>query len=337
MKNYGLFIGIDISKKYIDVSLTLDGNKLKMLHCRFENNLKGFKKMLAWIKKYLSANKIKENYLFLMEHTGIYTLSLCAFLQEKNLDYALESGLQIKRSLGIRRGKSDKSDSKDIAKYAAMNFKTLRINNLPSDKLMKLKNLLTFRAKLVKQKVMHLAYCNEFKKLMPVQYKVDLIQQSAEQFIKTINKNIVQIEKEMRSIIQEDKELNRLYNLVVSVKGIGIVIASTMLVYTNAFKAFKNARQFSCYIAIAPFGEQSGTSIKIDPKVSHLGHKKIKALFSNACCSAIQHDKQIKAYFNRKIKEGKSEGCVYNAVKNKLIARIFAVVKRGTPFVEFAY
>lgn len=337
MKKYELFIGIDISKKWIDVSLTLDGNKLKMLHCRFDNNLKGFKKMLAWIKKYVKRNSVKGECLFLMEHTGIYTLSLCAFLEQNSLDFALESGLQIKRSLGIRRGKSDKADSKDIAKYAVLNRNSLKINNLPSFKLMRLKNLLAFRARLVKQKVMHLNSCNEFKNLMPIQYKVDIIELDGRRIIKTLEASIHSVEKEMKNIIKEDEELNRLYNLVVSVKGIGIIIASTMLVYTNAFKSFENARQFSCYIAIAPFGEQSGTSIKIDPKVSQLGHTKIKALFSNACCSAIRYDKQIKAYFNRKIKEGKSEGCVYNAVKNKLIARIFAVVKRGTPFVEFAY
>lgn len=337
MKNYGLFIGIDISKLWIDVSLALDGNKAKMLHCQFDNNLAGFKKLLAWIKKYVKANKVKQDWLFCMEHTGVYTLQLCVFLQERELDYALESGLQIKRSLGIRRGKSDKADSKDIAKYALMNYKDMRINNLPSSKLMQLKNLLTFRAQLVKQKVMLQNSYQAFKKGMPEQFKVDLIQEHGAAIIKNLKASIRKTEKEISEIIEQDEELKRLYDLVVSVKGIGLVIGTNMLVYTNAFKSFTKARKFACYISVAPFGEKSGTSTKIDPRVSNLGHKKLKALFSNACCSAIRYDQQIKKYYNRKIKEGKEDGCVFNAVKNKLIARIFAVVKRGTPYVELQY
>lgn len=337
MKNYGLFIGIDISKKTIDAGLTTDGDKTKMNHCKFENNLKGFKKLIAWIRRYTTNNQVESDWLFCMEHTGVYTFALCVFLEDTKLDYSMESALRIKRSLGIRRGKDDKSDSKDIAKYAFTHHKSMKINNLPSRNLMKLKSLLSFRERLVKQKVMLQASAKEFNQCMPEIFKVELIGVDSADCIKLIKDKIKMVEKAIRQIIKQDDELNRLYELVVSVKGIGLVIATTMIVHTNAFKAFTNARKFACYIAIAPFGETSGTSLNKDPKVSKLGYKKIKALFSNACCTAIQHDKQIKAYFNRKIAEGKSKGCVYNAVKNKLVARIFAVVKRGTPFVELTY
>lgn len=337
MKNYGLFIGIDISKKTIDAALTTDGDKARMNHCKFDNNLKGFKKLIAWIKRYATNNRVDSDWLFCMEHTGVYTFALCVFLEERGLDYSMESALQIKRSSGIKRGKDDKSDSKDIVKYAFTHYKDLKINNLPSKTLMQLKSLLSFRERLVKQKVMLQASSKEFNQCMPQAFKVELITTDSADCIKVLKAKIKMVEKAIRQIIKDDDELNRLYELVVSVKGIGLVIAATMIVHTNAFKAFKNARKFACYIAIVPFGETSGTCLNKDPKVSKLGYTKIKALFSNACCSAIQHDKQLKAYFKRKIAEGKSEGCVYNAIKNKLVARIFAVVKRGTPFVELNY
>ena len=50
--------------------------------------------------------------------------------------------------------------------------------------------------------------------------------------------------------------------------------------------------------------------------------------------SAIGHDPQIKAYYQRKVKEGKHKMSVINAVRNKIIARVFAVVQRKTPFVD---
>ena len=49
MKKYLLFIGIDISKKWIDVSLTIDGQRAHMKHRRFGNQAKSFAKMLKWI------------------------------------------------------------------------------------------------------------------------------------------------------------------------------------------------------------------------------------------------------------------------------------------------
>ena len=58
MKKYQLFIGIDISKKTIDVSLSTDGQKANMIHRVFSNNSKGFKKLLNWIRNYARLRRI---------------------------------------------------------------------------------------------------------------------------------------------------------------------------------------------------------------------------------------------------------------------------------------
>ncbi|MEL6864006.1 MAG: transposase, partial [Bacteroidota bacterium] len=128
--------------------------------------------------------------------------------------------------------------------------------------------------------------------------------------------------------------LSRIFDLVTSVKGVGLIIALNMMVHSNCFKAFDSSRQFACYIGIAPFHKQSGSSLNISAKVSHLGQKKLKALITNGVMSAIQYDKELKAYYHRKVSQGKIKYKVINAVKNKLVHRVFAVVQRGTPYVE---
>ena len=60
----------------------------------------------------------------------------------------------------------------------------------------------------------------------------------------------------------------------------------------------------------------------------------LKADLSQAAKSAIVWDKELKEYYIRKTMQGKAFGVVLNTVKFKLICRMFAVVKRGTPFVE---
>ena len=113
-----------------------------------------------------------------------------------------------------------------------------------------------------------------------------------------------------------------------------MVIGAFMLVSTNNFTGFENGRKYACYSGIAPFPNESGSSIKGKTKVSHLANKKIKTLLSNGANSAKSYDPEIKAYYQRKIKEGKDHKSVINAISCKLVNRVFAVVKRQTPYVS---
>ncbi len=337
MKKYLLFIGIDISKSWIDASLTIDGEKTNMLHRRFSNTEKGFVQLLSWVGIHANKLSVLDSWLFCMEHTGVYTLPLCAFLECKNLDFVIESALQIKRSIGIRRGKDDKSDSKDIAQYAFLHAKRLKVSVLPAEQMMRLKNLLAHRARLVKQRTMLKSSIKEFKSFMPEHFSPDCIEEDSKELIKVLSSKIGSVEKQLVKIIETDKELQRLYELVKSVKGIGLISAITLLVYTNCFKSFRNARKFACYIAIAPFTRQSGISLKLPGRINKMGYTKIKVLLSSCALTATKYDHQLKAYYQRKLSEGKTKSSALNAVKNKLISRVFAVVKRGTPYVELQY
>ena len=333
MKKYLLFIGIDISKKWIDVAICVDGKEKHMQHRRFSNNIKGFEKMLKWLSLH-SDQDLNSCSLFCMEHTGVYTIPLCAFLQQRQLDYVLDSALRIKRSLGIRRGKDDKADAKAIAKYVHLKHKDLKTSTLPAQILVDLKNLLAYRTRLLKHLNAIKVSAKETKKFSRPSITMDWIVQDSKQLVLSIKSKLKQIEKSINELIQGDEELSRIYNLVTSVKGIGLIIGLQIIIYSNCFKSFESSRQFACYIGIAPFHKKSGSSLNIQAKVSSLGHKKIKALLSNGIMAAIQHDKELRAYYERKIAQGKIKYKVLNAVKNKLISRVFATVKRGTPYVE---
>lgn len=334
MKNYVLFIGIDISKKWFDASLTVNGLKEQMAHKRLANTSDGFEKLIGWIHSKAQALGLNGPWLICLEHTGIYTLPLCVFLQEHSFDFVLESALRIKRSLGIRRGKNDKADSKDIALYLYLNAKRVKVSKLPASDLMILKNLLSHRARLVKQRAGFKGTKDEYTDYMPKAFYSAIIEQDTEELIQVLSRKIRAVEKQIRQIIKQNEELKRLYDLACSVKGIGFIIATTLLVYTNGFQAFDNAKKFACYIGIAPFAKQSGSSLNSNAKVSKLGYRKIKALIGNGVNAAIRNDKELKLYYKRKIAEGKNKYKVLNAVKNKLISRVFATVKRGTPYVE---
>jgi transposase len=144
------FIGIDISKDYLDLALIIDQDIRLIKDKKVKNNFMGFKKIQSWLSK----EKLKlDDCLFCMEHTGTYGLLLFAWLGQKRIDYCVEPGLKIKRSLGLARGKNDQVDARRIAEYALTNRSKLTLFVMPSKLLLQIKQLLTYRDQQVKIKV----------------------------------------------------------------------------------------------------------------------------------------------------------------------------------------
>lgn len=147
-------------------------------------------------------------------------------------------------------------------------------------------------------------------------------------------KQISAIEKEIKGVISGEENMKKNYDLVTSIPGISFVNAVNLIVFSGNFVLFDNGRKFASYSGVAPFEYSSGTSVNRGTHVSKMANRMLKADLSQAAKAAINFDPWLKEYYERKRKEGKSFGCVLNAVKFKLIVRVFAVVKRGTPYVN---
>ena len=235
--------------------------------------------------------------------------------------------------MGITRGKNDKVDAKKIAAYAFMRKEQLKLYQLPSKNVSKLQKMLVIRDRMAKQKGGYQATLREFKELFTKKDN-DLLFASIEKMKAELDKQIKKLEKEINKVIQEDEKMSYQYKLIVSIKGIGLIVAANLLVTTNCFTRFENSRKFACYSGIAPFSNQSGTSIKSKSRVSHYANKKMKSLLYLSASSAIQNDAELKEYYQKRIESGKSRMSTMNAVKNKIVSRVFAVIKRGTPYVN---
>jgi transposase len=146
------------------------------------------------------------------------------------------------------------------------------------------------------------------------------------------NDKIKAIDKEIAMLLQQDEEMQQTTKLLSSIKGVGTIISAYMIVYTNNFKSFANARKFNCYIGVAPFDHQSGTSLRTRARVSHMANKQLKTLLTLAAFSAIRTDAELKEYYLRRVGEGKKKMDVINAVRSKIVARMFAVTRRQSPY-----
>lgn len=324
------FVGIDVSKKTLDVVFIFDKEVSKAVHQQFSNDEKGIKKMLVYVKKQKGVDA--QNTLFCFEHTGLYGKKLSYTLVEKQWSVWIEMPVAILRSMGLQRGKSDKVDAKRIAVYAMKNNEEAKLWEAPRRELATLRQLLTTREALINGLKALTVPIKEFKETGNKEL-AEIMKKATKNAVKGMKEDIKKINAAIDELIKNDEGLSKLFNLLTSIPGIGKITSAELICFTNEFKSYTEAKQLACYCGVAPFEHTSGTSIRGKTRVSHMANKSLKTKLHLCAMVAIQHDPEIKTYFERKVKEGKNKMLVINAVRNKLVHRIAAVVKRQTPFI----
>ncbi len=319
-------IGIDISKSWIDARVHLAGHEK-----RFDNTNGGYKKLISWIEKNLSIPK--ESILFAFEHTGLYSYGLSSFLSSGGYQFILIPGLELRRSMGIARGKDDRIDATKIALYAFRRKDEIVPYQMPARIINQLRNLLSLRDRLVIQRAGYKSSLKEHSNFLQKNQDPDFFQ-IHDRMIHYLSKQIERIDLKLINTIQQDQGLNYIFTLITSIKGVGAQTAYYMIVLTHGFLLFGEWRKFASYAGTAPFPYQSGSSIRGKTKVNHMANKKIKSLLHSCAMIAILHDPEMKSYYKRRVEQGKSKMSTLNIIRNKLLARMFAVVSRGTPYVN---
>lgn len=329
MKKYSFYVGIDVSKLKLDVSLVTGQDGEFVTHFTVHNTTKGIQHLFTRLQK---QHVESSSLLISFEDTGVYSLPLSCYLSEQAQDYWMIPAIEIKRSKGLTRGKSDKADSKDIAFYALSHQHKLKLSSIPAKDLLRLKLLQTEREKVMKA-IRLVSSTQEGKGYFPkdVMSAVTKINSST---IKQLEKVVAKLDKEMISLVKSNELLQKQFELITSIPGVGPQTAYYVITTTKSFSTFDNARQLSCYAGVAPFEYSSGTSIKGRTKVSHLADKKLKSLLNLCALNAKKHDKQLAQYYEKKVAEGKSKMLVLNNIRAKLLTRIFAVINRGSPYVN---
>ena len=264
---------------------------------------------------------------FLLEHTGIYNTHFLKVMEEKKLAVCLESSVHIKQSGGLLRGKNDKVDSYRIALYAFKNKEFLTLWQPERTVLKHLRRLSGIRERLLNAKKQISNTIKEDKKFID---KVSSIQmmRCCKQSIKALQEDIKRTEEEIEKVIDCDEKLKELFSIIESVPGVGKITATEIVINTNEFRKINDPRKYACYSGVAPFEHSSGTSVRGKTRTSKKANLKAKSLLHMTALSAARFSDDIREYYQRKVAEGKNKMNVLNAVKNKIIHRIFACVNQ---------
>lgn len=312
-------IGIDVSSATLDICVSNAKGQQSFI---INNDVKAIGKFFT---------DYKESLIIGMENTGRYNWALYEVLKESDHRIFVISPLHLKKSMGLVRGKNDKIDAVRIAVFMSKNHNELPQWKPSSPAIQKLKILLTERNSRVKSKRQLLKQQYDYAKMKHLgidKYLTGLSRQE----LALLNRQIAMIEREIEALIKADEQMYNQAKLIRSVPGAGKVLCWMMLAKTESFTTITDPRKMACYSGVVPFSNQSGTSIRGKNRVSAYADKAIKAVLHLAAMSAIRLKNDLREYYLRKIAEGKNKMSALNAVRNKIIHRVFAVIKNQIPY-----
>lgn len=327
------YLGMDVSKLWVDVAVlrVSDHVKQAVITGRFDNDAAGMKSLDKWLKK--QGVSFDENSLLVIENTGVYHRRVWEYCSSKGLPLYIGNATHIKYSFGIARGKNDKIDSERLCSYCFKNADELKATPVLNPVFMRLKDMMTARSRLLAQKNSIKVYLAEMKLSNSKQAQA-IIEQAHKAALEGIKQSIKIVEKQIKQMIQQDEAVKKNYELLLTVPGIGHLTAVYLICCTNNFISRITGKQLASYAGVAPFGNQSGTSIKGKDKVHKMANKDLKKLFHMGAVSAITHYPEFRDYYERKVKEGKHELSAINAVRSKIALRAVAVINNQAAYVN---
>lgn len=321
------FLGIDVSKLNFDVSLLIvvDGHKQPVLVAQFDNNSVGLKSFKSWLENHQVS--FDENSLLVLENTGIYHRLIWNFCSTNLLPFYIGNAADLKWSFGIARTKNDKVDSLRLCEYAYKNHEDIKPTTGLNQSLVTLKDLLSNRSKLLRQKNAIKQTLGELK-VSNDKATQQLLEKLNEAALNGLSTSIKLIESEMLRLVKLDEAVAANYKRMLTVPGIGNITAIFIICCTNNFAIKVSGKQLANYAGVVPHQHTSGTSVKGRSRLHFMANKELKSILTMGALSAIQNYPEFRDYYDRKMKEGKKHLQALNGIKNKMLLRVASVINQ---------
>lgn len=299
MKSYNYFTGIDIGKNSFVVAIF--GEKTTK---EYTNNAAGIAEFIEDKKEILSTG------LCVLEVTGGYEMLLLLRLCGEGLAVHRASGRQVKsfiRSYG-NEAKTDSIDAKSLARYAQERHESLVIFIPPSQNASQLYELAQRRKDL---KQMLVAEKNRLQGP-----RVSGVKKSIETIIEVLKTEIKDVTSEMNKLIDENKKLKEKQQVLITVPGIGPIIANDLLILLPELGSL-NRREIASLVGVAPIARDSG-QLKGYRRTGH-GREGIKPALFMAAMAARNSNSSLRTYYESLIGRGKKKMVALTALMRKII------------------
>ncbi len=248
------FVGIDIASETFTAAAGVEPWQLTVKARQFDNALDSFPKLLGWLQQH---GLVREQTVLCMEATGVYGEALAYFLHANGYRLAVESPLKVKRAFKPYGPKSDPVDSQQIAEYACRHWDELTLWQPKQAVVEQIKVLLNTREQFVVQSTAHQ---NTLKALKRKVLRTPLAEQVHVEALQQIKKHLRILEDEIRRLIDQDPTFGQMVGLLVTIPGVGLLLAAHFLVAFHTAEQPPSHKQFAAYLGICPHEHSSGSS-----------------------------------------------------------------------------
>ena len=310
-------IGIDVSKKKLDICALFDGKTRKKI---VDNSVSGFKSLRNWISK----NNIDDPH-FCMESTGCYSEGIAEFFHELGFKVSVVNPLQIKsfRSSKLIRQKTDSVDAQIIAEFCLQNAPAAWKPRSPEQKEL---HYLNVRISALKTEVNRASNALENKNLSKV------ILKSIHDEIKFLKNQIALLEDEAQKIINSNQNLKEQFDRITKIKGGGEKLALAIIADMPDVSNFQKSGQFSAFAGVSPSHFQSGSSVRGKSHISRLGSKSIRKVLYMSALVVKNHNPHFQKFVQKLQKKGKAPKVIIVAIMRKLMCILFGMLKNPSNF-----
>jgi len=323
-------IGIDVSKEHLDLAV-LDHGGMVLNEQRVANDGKALGKLIkAMQRKAL----LTEGTLVCLEATGHYGYRAIMVCMELGLRVWVAHPVDIQLSLGMQRGKNDKADALRIAKYAFKHPEKAIVIDHTYLRFEEFKAMLASREFFVRERAKCRGQLTDNVRYMPAEAS-RCIERELQRQVSSLDKSVAELDAAINAFIKADQQLSVKRDLLLTMSGVGPVVANEIIAITRGFTRLLNPRKLSCYAGLAPFEHSSGKSIRGRTRISHRANKRLQSLLHLAAMAAVRVQGSLRDFYQRKLAEGKKPISVINAVRSKIVHHLCAVIRSGNPYQPY--
>ena len=304
------WVGIDVSKKQLDVSLYPSGKGFSLT-----NNDSGYRTLLFELKPYIIDG-------IALEATGGLERGVMRALETHGYSSSRVSP-DLVRHFAKANGQKAKTDAIDAHMLALFGAKlNPQPTPLPNAIAQELQALVTRRQQvvgLITSEKNRLSSCEQW------------VTESIETVIGSLEQELKVLEARIEAVAQQQADWQERLSLLTSVCGIGHVTAHALLVYLPEL-GDRSRQRIAALVGVAPFNDDSGKR----EGVRHIrgGRKALRSLLYMCVLSARQHNPVIRRYYERLIGKGKQKRVALIACMRKLLCILNAVLRDRQPWQE---
>ena len=320
-------IGIDVGKMSLDCAWLRDLDQDKPKRKKVENSPQGFKSMLTWAQDVsgLAASELS----FMVEPTGIYHEFLVQFLDQRQATIYLVNPSRVRKfadGMGIL-SKNDLIDADMLTRYGLQNRK-LQPYQPEAQEISDLKSLFNRLDTLERDLRREL---NRQEKISQSSTIHRWEKQSMQRTVRYLETEIKRFKKHISQTIESNSSLQKDYELLLTIPGIGARTAWTMLV-TLRSRRFASAPEAASYLGLNPIEKQSGMTRYRRPRLSKAGNGRFRQALYFPAIVATRKNPDIKAQYDRLLAADKTKMCALGAAMRKLVHICYGVLKHQRPY-----